>query len=67
MSELAENLENVVRRTRVYIQVLKEENASLLEWQSRAIEAMQNAARVLDDDFRGIELLDLIKEVRGKE
>jgi hypothetical protein len=48
MADLPETLESVVRRTRGYIQLLKQENSDLLEWQERAVQGMKDAAFALE-------------------
>ena len=48
MTCITESLESIVRRTRGYIALLKTENAELLDWQRRSVEAMKSAAFALE-------------------
>jgi hypothetical protein len=50
MADLSESLESVVRRTRGYIQLLKQENSDLLEWQEEALPLVQIAIDQLKAD-----------------
>jgi DNA-binding protein H-NS len=50
MADLPETLESIVRRTRSYIQLLKQENSDLLEWQQEALSVLQDARDQLHAD-----------------
>lgn len=50
MGDITESLEGVVRRARAYIQLLKEENSDLLEWQQEALSVLQDARDQLHAD-----------------
>jgi hypothetical protein len=50
MADLPETLESVVRRTRGYIQLLKQENSDLLEWQGDAMPLIRSAFDQLKAD-----------------